>query len=284
MRQRRSIEISELNLPPVSEQHQRWFDGKAAKWPQFWQRLGYTEIPDLQGKTLLDVGSGLGANSFAAAKSGAIVTALEPDSASHLESQALIKLNSESIVKSVEFINGSVEDFAASKKYDYIICDEVFEHLMDFPGAIEAMIALLKPGGRLCSGWGPLWRSPTGGHHLVLTLAFRKWLPRLTTKPNSFTGLRIRLPYSHRIWTRKALAIFANDRGESVPANIQEVGMNGLKASEFRKFVESSDLVIERWTENAGDHIAYKTMRLLRRLPLFRESVTANVYAVLRRE
>jgi SAM-dependent methyltransferase len=271
-------------LPQIPEQHQRWFDGKTGKWPQFWRRLGYSEIPDLRGKTLLDAGAGLGANSFAAANSGAAVTALEPDSTSHMESKALIELRNVSNAVSIEFTNSSVEELKTSKQYDYIICDELFEHLIDFQIALDAMTELLEPNGRICSGWGPLWRSPTGGHQLVLALAFKKWLPRLTTKPNSFTGIRFRIPYSHRFLTHKALSIFANDRGLPVPTNIQEVGMNGLTLTEFRAMIESSELVIERWLENAGDHFAYKVLRQLSRLPRFRESATSNVYAVLRKK
>ncbi len=37
-------------------------------------------MPDLSGKRVLDLGSGLGGNSVAAAKAGADVVAIEPDS------------------------------------------------------------------------------------------------------------------------------------------------------------------------------------------------------------
>jgi SAM-dependent methyltransferase len=270
-------------MADITRQNQRWFAGKIAKWPQFWNRMGYTKVPQLVGRTLLDVGAGLGGNSYAAAKYGAIVTALEPDSLSHQLSKELILQRNSDIIGSIEFENTTVEEFDCPTKFDYIICDEVFEHLLDFESAINKMASLLTPGGVICSGWGPLWRSPIGGHELSLSLVFQKGLPKLTTKPNSFFGLRLRLLYSHRFWTNKGLEIYCRERNLPRTTSIQELGLNGMSVADFSELIDSSNLIIDRWSENVGNRFAYKILRVLCHLPGFHEAFSSNVYAVLRR-
>jgi SAM-dependent methyltransferase len=269
-------------LNTLTEQHQRWFTGKISKWSQFWNRLGFPEIPDLRGKKLLDLGSGLGGNSYAAAKSGASVTALEMDAEAHERSQQLISYADREIFDSINFINSSVEEFQEPSQFDYIICDEVFEHLLDFKQAVNRMAELLKDNGLLCSGWGPLWASPAGGHQLVLSLAFRKGLPSLTASPKSHSGPTVRLPYSHRLLTRKALDIYSREREIQHLSSIEDMGMNGFGVTQFWESLNNSNLRIERWIENAGEHPVYKILNVMAKFPGMRELATSNVYAVLK--
>jgi SAM-dependent methyltransferase len=270
-------------LTILTDQNRQWFHEKTANWEKFWTRLGYSEVPDLDGKRILDVGSGLGSNTYSCAMAGALVTSLEPDIGSHERSRQLIQEIAPSLIGSITFVNQSIEDYGDPEKFDYIICDEVFEHLLNFRTAIDKMAALLTPGGRLCSGWGPLWNSPTGGHQLTMSLAFSRGIPRFTTKPNSFSGTRIRIPYSHRLFAKLARNIYASDRNLSPANSCRELGMNGLPRSEYINILQSSDLVTDKWQENAGLHPVYKILRALASIPGLRESSTSSVFAVFRR-
>jgi SAM-dependent methyltransferase len=268
-----------LNLSP--EKQRIWFAQKQSQWDRFWRRLGYSSPPDLTGKRLLDVGSGLGGNTAAAAKAGAKVVALEPDEEVHKVSISLVTKELGESSHGVEFVNSSVENYIDSEGFDYILCDELFEHLLEFSLALSAMSKLLRPGGKLVSGWGPLWHSPVGGHQLMLyaipTGPFGL-ARKLTLKSLSVgqSGRQI-VPFSHRIFTKRALRL----NGETADdASIQRVGMNGLEPREFRELVESSPLQIESWHENQGDHTAYKILRFLSSLPGGKKLFTSNVYGV----
>jgi SAM-dependent methyltransferase len=49
--------------------------------------------------------------------------------------------------------------------FDILISSSVFEHLHDFPLALQEMYRVLKPGGFVYSHYGPIW-SGSYGHHL----------------------------------------------------------------------------------------------------------------------
>ena len=267
----------------LTDQNRQWFHEKTANWEKFWTRLGYSEVPDLDGKRILDVGSGLGGNTYSCAMAGALVTSLEPDLSSHERSRQLMQEAAPALINNITFVNQSLEDYIDSEKFDYIICDEVFEHLLNLSKAVDKMAALLTPRGRLCSGWGPLWNSPTGGHQLTMSLAFRRGIPRFTTKPNSFSGGRIRIPYSHILFAKLARNIYASDRNFPPTNSCRELGMNGLSRSEYIDILQSSDLVTAKWQENSGLHPAYKVLRIFASIPGLREAFTSNVFAVFRR-
>ena len=274
-----------MNLSP--EKQHVWFYGKQAKWKQYWLRLGYPAPPDLAGKRLLDVGAGLGGNSAAAVKAGATVISLEPDNEVQELAKSLLANDLGPNISNVEFVSGLIEEFSDSDGFDYILCDEVFEHLLDFPAALQAMTNLLRPGGRLVSGWGPLWHSPVGGHQLMLYFSLGgpgKLFPTLTLKSLAAgrRGRRI-VPFSHRLFTGRALRLYSAT--ENVPRldSIQQVWMNGFSKNQFIKQINESQLKVISWNENQGDHSAYKVLRMLSKVPRAGNMFTSNIYGVFER-
>ncbi len=271
-----------MNLSP--EKQQIWFADKQSHWDQFWRRLGYSAPPDLAGKRLLDVGSGLGGNTAAAVRAGAQVVALEPDKDIYETAIPLVTSSLGGTANNVDFICASIENYSDSYGFDYILCDEVFEHLLDFPKALAAMAKLLRPGGKLVSGWGPLWRSAVGGHQLMLYTvpAGPFGLARKLTLKSLSTGQNRRriVPFSHRLFTKRALRLNSELAKTASINSIQQAGMNGLSPGEFRNIVESSPLEIDSWRENQGDHTAYKLFRILSKLPGGKNLFTSNVYGV----
>lgn len=235
----------------------------------------------------MDVGSGLGANSYAAAKSGAQVTALEPNSSSLQLSKELIVQYGSDIFQSIRFVNKTIEEFDDLNKFDFIVCDEAFEHLLDFPVALGKMAGLLRPNGRLVSGWGPIWHSPRGGHQLMLYAALHgshKIVLSLTLKSLIRGSSRKQLiPYSHRLLTGYALKLHRESIGNLAINTIQDVGLNGYSSREFRVAIEQSPLDIITWHENQGDNLKYRVLRVLSKIPGAKNLFTSNVYAVLMR-
>jgi ubiquinone/menaquinone biosynthesis C-methylase UbiE len=96
---------------------------------------------DLEGKKLLDAGSGTGWFSAVAVKRKAVVTSL--DVGPELLKQVAKKCKSTLVV-------GSILDLPfKNNSFDYIVSSEVIEHVPDPKKAITELFRVLKPGGTI---------------------------------------------------------------------------------------------------------------------------------------
>ncbi len=93
------------------------------------------------GMTVLDVGSGRGWFSLAAAKLGAEVTALD------LSEENLLRIRAED--HKIKTVYGDACDIPDLGKFDLIVALEVLEHLVEPEQALKSMRKRLKPGGTL---------------------------------------------------------------------------------------------------------------------------------------
>lgn len=112
-------------------------------------RVDYIErhAGGLAGKRVVDIGCGGGILAEALAQKGAQVTGI--DMAEQSLEVARLHLHESQLEVDYQLI--SAEDFAAQHAggFDVVTCLEMLEHVPD-PGAIiDAMAALLKPGGKL---------------------------------------------------------------------------------------------------------------------------------------
>ncbi len=66
-----------------------------------------------------------------------------------------------------EVLRGGVEDLPAVMEgmFDVVFSVAAFEHILNFPLALDRMFAALKPGGKLFTMFSPIW-SAYDGHHL----------------------------------------------------------------------------------------------------------------------
>ncbi|MDM3859421.1 MAG: glycosyltransferase [Aphanizomenon gracile PMC644.10] len=66
-----------------------------------------------------------------------------------------------------KFYAGNIEELTVEhyNKYDLVFSIAAFEHIHQFPAALEKMFLALKPGGQLFSVFSPIW-SAHDGHHL----------------------------------------------------------------------------------------------------------------------
>lgn len=269
-----------------TERDTRLFLYKESLWKRFWNRHGYDAVPDLSGLSVLDVGTGRGSNAIAAASNGANVLSLDPSSDYISIARDLTYRFHPEVADRIEYRVSTVEEYDGTGEFDYIICDEVFEHMLDLPRSLDRMAELLKPGGKILSGWGPLWKSPVGGHRLTPYLHVRVWPPLVAISTKSAASRyarRWKVPFLHRVCTKRFLAELSDNQGTPV-RSIRDAGMNGLAAHEFKQAIEESPLRVIRWRENVGSHWAYSALRLLAGIPGLSTHFTSNVYAVLAHE
>jgi len=105
-------------------------------------------LPPARGQAL-DVGAGRGIASYALAKEGFAVTALEPDASALVGAQAIRSLAVTSglpIVVTQEF---SERLPFADAQFDVVFARAVLHHTSDLGAACREFLRVLKPGGRL---------------------------------------------------------------------------------------------------------------------------------------
>jgi SAM-dependent methyltransferase len=121
---------------------------------------------DPAGKDVLVFGCGFGNEVLWAARHGArsilavdMSAALSPAPFQHAMRELGISY------EPYEFRRQNIHDTAASgERYDLIVSNGVFEHVMDLKGVLGAFRALLRPTGRVAIFADGLWYSSIGGH------------------------------------------------------------------------------------------------------------------------
>lgn len=222
---------------------------------------------DLRGKSVLDIGCGLGAVCIEAARRGAR-RVLGVDTGRPGIEYARWRLRQERESAPIEFrVYDGDPDQIGGERFEVVISKDSFEryHLRppvhDFEAMAERIADRLTAGGLLATRLGPLWKAPYGGH-------IDSWLP-----------------WAHLLFPEEV--IFDRYRetrpGKTARTFDEGVGVNRLTLSRFRAVMEATRLERLHFATNVGESRAIATMRRLSRLPGLEEFFTQNVYGVWRR-
>jgi SAM-dependent methyltransferase len=207
--------------------------------------LGPSFFDEIQGKTVIDFGSGLGHQSVEMAKRGAgHVVGVE------IREDFLEKARAHAAAAGVSdkctFLT------TLDRPADVVVSLDSFEHFSDPEAILTLMADYLRPGGRLIASFGPTWYHPYGGHMFAI------------------------FPWAHLIFTEAALLEWRRTfRPNQTATRITECGLNKMTIRRFERIVAGSPFRVV--------HLEAVPMRQLAWLanPLTREFFTSVIRCTL---
>ena len=125
--------------------------------------VDFDRFPVGPGDRVLDMGCGAGRHAFALLRRGAHVTALDMDAAELKDVAGMFEaMREEGEVPdgaTAAAVRGTAYSLPfANGTFDYVVCSEVLEHLLEDRRAMAELTRVLKPGGLMAvtvPRWGP---------------------------------------------------------------------------------------------------------------------------------
>jgi SAM-dependent methyltransferase len=114
-----------------------------------WQEILKLAGPAVASMSVLDVGAGRGISSYAFAKAGARVSALEPDPSDIVGAGAIRSLAHEAKLSISVVADKSEKLPFADSSFDIVFARAVLHHADDLPAACSEFFRVLKKGGQL---------------------------------------------------------------------------------------------------------------------------------------
>ncbi|HEY8602527.1 MAG TPA: class I SAM-dependent methyltransferase [Thermomicrobiales bacterium] len=220
---------------------------------------------DYRDKTVLDLGCGFGSTAIALALGGARrVVGVDIDARRVTFAQRTLAADYAALTRRVTF--RTITDFNEldDGQFNLIVSKDSFEHYAEPERFVPALLPHLAPEGRIAIGFGPLWKSPYGGHISYMT----------------------RLPWAHLLFPERTIMrerrrFFPNDPVEHYSAIIG--GLNRMTLARFTGIMGSSGLTATYFRTNVSEHSLARLLDLGTRLPGIREYATFNCYSAWQR-
>jgi len=143
-----------------------------------------------------------------------------------------------------------------------IISMAAFEHILDLDILLVEMKNKLKNGGRIVTGFGPLYNSPWG----------------------DYNRLKHKLPWTHVMLSENYFIKKINKNRNNNIESIADLGLNGYSLKAYKQvFNNTEGLKVIDFRTNQSDKLGMKIFNLLSYLPFLKEFFTYNIYCVLKR-
>lgn len=215
------------------------------------------------GRTVLDIGCSGAILCVEAARQGAVhATGVDIDvdlGRVYLEGQSPELTSKVTLVQT----KGDLSELG-DQEFQMIVSKDSFEHYEDPENFMASISARLAPGGELVIGFGPLWKSPTGGH----------------------IGYMTPLPWAHLLFPEHVIMAerrrFRPDENARRWSDVKG-GLNQMTLKRFQGIIRTSGLETIWFATNVSDNRVVKAMNAVSNVPGLRELLTQNVYTVLRK-
>ena len=155
----------------------RYLDPPLDTWHEL--EYCYALLGDAKGKTVLEYGCGDGNNTLLLALRGAKVKALDisPD----LIEIAKKRLEVNQVEGDVEFILGSAHDIPFPDESVDIVFGMAILHHLNLELSAKEVKRVLKKGGKVFAGFGPLYNSFNGDHGMAVSWATKNGNTKTST-------------------------------------------------------------------------------------------------------
>jgi SAM-dependent methyltransferase len=181
-----------------------YFDRGRVENPLFWSRLGGK--PDFRDALVVDVGCGHGSLCIDIGLSGAAhVVGLDLHPHRIDVASENLRANYPGLVGTIEFRLQSLDD-APENDVDFFVSKDTFEHIIGLEQVLAQMASRLKVGGRVYTGFGPLWNSPFGDHGRT----------------------RTPIPWGHAVVPERYLIAHLRRISATPVASFEDLGLNAL--------------------------------------------------------
>lgn len=208
--------------------------------------LGDRLLRGIEGKTVIDFGCGEGAEAVELARFGARQV-IGVDIRRDALDRATALAAASGVADRCRFC------LQPAEPADVIVSIDSFEHFGDPASILRSMHALLIPGGRVVTSFGPTWFHPYGGHLFSI------------------------FPWAHLLFSEKALIRWRSDIRSDGATRFSEVegGLNQITIGRFERLVAASPFTLE-----SIEAVPIRRLAPLHN-PLTREFTTAIVRASL---
>ena len=226
--------------------------------PRFFHRLGN---PDINGCNVLEIGCGTGSLAVYMVETlgAAHVLSIDIEKDCIAFAQANLTHNHPALSGKIEYSDLLIEELPPDMKFDCIVSKDSFEHIIDFKRVFFSMAEHLNPGGRILSGFGPLWESYKGGHALTVH------------------------PFDHLLPEQYVINRY-NKRHHASLKTIKEHGLNKLKLNDYLNVFAESGLRQDYIRMNINDsRFIELIVGSLLKIPFLRR-FTYNVYVILSKQ
>ena len=219
-----------------------------------------------EGKDVLDVGCGAGELAVMTARRGArSVTGVDISGAAIDFARDKLQREYSDVADRVRLrrIDNLAELTGTS--FDVILSKDSFEHFDDAAAIVGQVTSMLRPGGTLAVGFGPLWKSPYGGHLNYMTKV--PWVHLLVPERVVMRERRRHTPQGE-LWDGAM-------RYEEITG-----GLNRMTLARMRQIMAETGLEPQYLATNLHHSLGKRIIGRLSRIPGLKEYFTFNVYSL----
>jgi len=227
-------------------------------------------LPSVKGKKVMDFGCGQGLLSLHLLSDGASEV-IGVDNDKEIIEYANLKVPSNLRSEKIKFTTSSVSSMK-SDYFDFIFTKDAFEHCYDFEDILYHLHRILKPGGLMVVGFGPLWNSPFGDHKIL------------------HAALGFSLPWLHLLLPDEVLKnLFNNSSMDSKKrirkSNLDKVDryLNKITLDRFFHAVEENNFSIIYKNINAHQNNFLNSLGKLKALFFLGKYWERNAYCILKK-